>query len=37
MLTTQNITLKTPQGSCHMNYTNLCNEKKKANHQHQGI
>jgi hypothetical protein len=29
MLTTQNITSKTPQGSYHMKYTNLCNEKKK--------
>jgi hypothetical protein len=30
MFTTWNITLKTPQGSCHMKYTNLCNEEKKA-------
>jgi hypothetical protein len=38
MLTTKNITSRTPQGSCHMKYTNLCNkEKKKTNHQHQGI
>jgi hypothetical protein len=29
MLTTQNITLRTPQGSCHMKYTNLCNEEKR--------
>jgi hypothetical protein len=29
MLTTWNITSKTPQGSCHMKYTNLCIEKKK--------
>jgi len=37
MFTTWNITFRTPQGSCHMKYTNLCNEKKKPNHQHQGI
>jgi hypothetical protein len=38
MLTTWNITSRTPQGSCHMKYTNLCNEEKKdPNHQHQGI
>jgi hypothetical protein len=37
MLTTQNITSKTPQGSCHMKNTNLCDEKKETNHQHQGI
>jgi hypothetical protein len=37
MLTTRNITSRTPQGSCHMKYTNLCNEEKKKNHQHQGI
>jgi hypothetical protein len=30
MLTTWNITSKTPQGSCHMKYKNLCNEEKKA-------
>jgi hypothetical protein len=30
MLTTWNITLRTPQGSCQMKYTNLCNEKKKT-------
>jgi hypothetical protein len=30
MLTTWNITSKTPQGSYHMKYTNLCNEEKKA-------
>ncbi len=30
MLTTRNITLRTPQGSCHMKYTNLCNEEKKT-------
>jgi hypothetical protein len=30
MLTTRNITSKIPQGSCHMKYTNLCNEEKKA-------
>jgi len=29
MLTTQNITSKTPQGSCHMKYTNLCNEENR--------
>ncbi len=29
MLTTQNITSKTPQGSCDMKYTNLCNEEKR--------
>jgi len=37
MLTTWNITLRTFQGSCHMKYTNLCNEEKKVKHQHQGI
>jgi len=38
MLTTQNTTSKTLQGSCHKKYTNLCNEEKiEANHQHQGI
>jgi hypothetical protein len=31
MLTTQNITSRTPQGSYHIKYTNLCNEEKKAN------
>jgi hypothetical protein len=30
MLTTWNITSKTLQGSCHMKYTNLCNEEKRA-------
>jgi hypothetical protein len=30
MLTTWNITSKTPQGSCHMKYTNLCNEEKRT-------
>jgi hypothetical protein len=30
MPTTWNTTSKTPQGSCHMKYTNLCNEKKRA-------
>jgi len=30
MLTTQNITSKTPQGSCNMKYTNLCNEEKSG-------
>jgi hypothetical protein len=29
MLTTKNITSRTPQGSCHMKYTNLCNKEKK--------
>jgi hypothetical protein len=29
MLTTQNITSRTPQGSYHMKYTNLCNEEKR--------
>jgi hypothetical protein len=29
MLTTQNITSRTPQGICHMKYTNLCNEEKR--------
>jgi hypothetical protein len=29
MFTTQNITLKTPQGFCHMKYTNLYNEEKR--------
>jgi hypothetical protein len=29
MFTTWNITSRTPQGSCHMKYTNLCNEGKK--------
>jgi hypothetical protein len=29
MLTTQNITSRTLQGSCHMKYTNLCTKKKK--------
>jgi hypothetical protein len=30
MLTTQNITSRTPQGSYHMKYTNLCNEEKRT-------
>jgi len=30
MFITRNITSKTPQGACHMKYTNLCNEKKKG-------
>jgi hypothetical protein len=30
MVTTQNITSRTLQGSCHMKYTNLCNEEKRA-------
>jgi hypothetical protein len=30
MFTTQNITSRTPQGSCHMKYTNLCNEEKRT-------
>jgi hypothetical protein len=30
MLATWNITSKTPQGSCHMKYTNLYNEEKRA-------
>ncbi len=29
MITTQNITSRTPQGYCHMKYTKLCNEEKK--------
>jgi hypothetical protein len=37
MFTTWNITSKTPQDSCHIKDINLCNEKKKSNHQHQGI
>jgi hypothetical protein len=28
MLTTWNITSRTPQGFYHMKYTNLCNEEK---------
>jgi hypothetical protein len=31
MLITRNITSRTPQGSCHMKYTNLCNEEKRVN------
>ncbi len=30
MFTTRNITSRTPQGPCHMKYTNLCNEEKRA-------
>jgi hypothetical protein len=30
MLTTRNITSRTLQGFCHMKYTNLCNEEKRA-------
>jgi len=30
IFTTWNITLRTPQGSYYMKYTNLCNEEKKA-------
>jgi hypothetical protein len=30
MLTTQNITSRTPQGSYHMKYTNLYNEEKRT-------
>jgi hypothetical protein len=30
MLTTQNITSRTLQGSCHMKYTNLCNEENQT-------
>ncbi len=30
MFTTWNITSRTLQGSCHMKYTNLCNEGKKT-------
>jgi hypothetical protein len=30
MLTTQNITSRTPQGFSNMKYTNLCNEEKRA-------
>jgi hypothetical protein len=30
MLTTQNTTLKTLQGSYHKKYTNLCNEEKRG-------
>jgi hypothetical protein len=29
MFTTQNITSRTPQGSCHIKYINLCNEEKR--------
>jgi hypothetical protein len=29
MLTTQNITSRTLQGSCHMKYTNLCTEENE--------
>jgi len=29
MLITRDITLKTLKGSCHMKYTNLCNEEKR--------
>jgi hypothetical protein len=29
MLTTQNITSRTPKGYSHMKYTNLCNEEKR--------
>jgi len=29
MFTTQNIASRTLQGSCHMKYTNFCNEEKK--------
>jgi hypothetical protein len=29
MFTTQKITSRTPQGYCHMKFTNLCNEKKR--------
>jgi hypothetical protein len=38
MFTTQNITSRTPQGSCHMKNTQTCAMKEKeTNHQHQGI
>jgi len=30
MLTTQNTTSRTLQGSYHMRYTNLCNEEKRT-------
>jgi hypothetical protein len=30
MLTTKNTTSRTLQGSCHMKYTNLCNEEKRT-------
>jgi hypothetical protein len=30
ILTTQNTTSKTLQGSCHEKYTNLCNKKKRG-------
>jgi hypothetical protein len=30
MFITQNITLRTPQGSYHMKYTTLCNEEKRT-------
>jgi hypothetical protein len=30
MLTTQNTTSRTLQGSCHMKYTNLCNEENRG-------
>jgi hypothetical protein len=29
ILTKHNITSRTPQGSCDMKYTNLCNEEKR--------
>ncbi len=31
------LTLKIPQGSYHIKDTNLCNGKKKPNHQQKGI
>jgi hypothetical protein len=38
MLTEWNITSRTPQGSCHIKDTKLCNEEKRSkNHQHQGF
>ncbi len=30
MFTTWNITSRTPQGSCHIKDTNLCNEEKRV-------
>jgi hypothetical protein len=37
MFTTQTQHQELSKGTCHMKYTNLCNEKKEPNHQHQGI
>jgi hypothetical protein len=37
MFTTQNITSRTLQGSCHMNTQTCAMKKRETNHQHQGI